>query len=265
MAITNPDFNDRSSILGKGGRPIPSGRVDLTRSGAGYNRPLGDVGTSLPPPKDWRVRITLPPQSSFSYRSSGYYGLAAELRGDGYGSDGVVFPYIPIMTVTHNARYTEQALTHSNFKNYFYEGSDVGAISLSGVFTCQNTNEARYLMGCIQFLRACTKMRFGSDDPAAGQPPTLVRLQGYGDDYLAGSLSCIVTQVAHTMPDDVDYVKYEGGNQIGWMPTSSTLTVALQPIISRKSQSTDMNLDKFVRGEYIIKQNNTQGTRGGII
>jgi hypothetical protein len=264
MAITNPDFNDRSSILGKGGRPIPSGRVDLTRVGAGYNRTLGDVGTLLPPSKDWRVRITLPPQSSFSYRSSAFAGLPAELEGDGYGSDGVVFPYIPTMTVTHNARYTEQALTHSNFKNYFYEGSDVGAISLSGVFTCQNDNEARYLMGCLQFLRACTKMRFG-DDPDAGQPPTLVRLQGYGDDYLAGSLSCIVTQVSHTMPDDVDYIKYERVNTSGWMPTSSTLTVALQPIVSRRSQSREMDLDKFARGDYVVKQTSRDGTRGGII
>jgi hypothetical protein len=271
--MANINFDDRSSILGKGGRPIPSSRVDLVKEGSGFKRALGQPAGNLidlDPGKDWRVRITLPPGSKFAWRDGKRNGLMYDLGGGdfavaGYGNDGVVFPYIPTLTVTHNARYSEVALTHSNFKNYFYEGSDVGAITISGIFTCQNEDEAKYLMASIQFLRACTKMRFGQDDLNAGQPPTLVRLQGYGDDYLAGSLSCVVTQVSHVMPDDVDYVKYQVTDRIGWMPTSSTLSVTLQPVVSRKTQARAMNLDDFVGGKLVIGQTVVDTGRGGII
>lgn len=164
---------------------------------------------------------------------------------------GVIFPYTPAVTVTHNARYNEQALVHSNYKNYFYEGSDVAAISVAGVFTCQEAGEAQYLMACIQFLRACTKMEFGTDNPKAGTPPTLVRLYGYGEHYLP-SINCVVTSVSHTMPEDVDYIKYTNGdNEYGWMPISSTLTVNLQPVVSRKRQTEKMLLDDFTKGGFL--------------
>lgn len=225
----------------------------------------------LDPNKDWRVRISLPPGSKFAFRN-GEKGKAwndfmypLSDIGAGNAPDGVVFPQTPNITVTHNARYQEQALTHSNYKSYFYEGSDVSAIQIAGVFTCQNPAEAQYVMSCVQFLRACTKMYFGKGQSGssapAGTPPTLVRLSGYGDFYLP-HISCVVTSVAHTMPEDVDYIKFITGvdNTYGWMPTVSTLTVTLQPVVSRKRQAEEISLDKFVNAEYIAK-----GGKGGLI
>jgi hypothetical protein len=220
--------------------------------------------------KDWRVRISLPPGSKFAYKNKGtgitysdfMYPLSDSMGQDGPG--GVIFPQTPSITVTHNARYQEQALTHSNYKSYFYEGSDVSAIQIAGVFTCQNPKEAKYVMSCVQFLRACTKMFFGKTDSGAsmpsGTPPTLVRLSGYGDFYLP-HISCVVTSVAHTMPEDVDYIKFIYNNEnYAWMPVMSTLTVTLQPVVSRKRQAEEMSLDKFVNAEYIRK-----GDQGGLI
>jgi hypothetical protein len=221
--------------------------------------------------KDWRVRITLPPESKFAFRAkaggdvgSNWADFMYPLSSIGATPDGVVFPQTPTVTVTHNARYQEQALTHSNYKSYFYEGSDVSAIQIAGVFTCQNSAEAQYVMACVQFLRACTKMFFGKTSGGShpsGTPPTLVRLSGYGDFYLP-DISCVVTSVAHTMPEDVDYIKFlQGfGENYGWMPTVSTLTVTLQPVVSRKRQSEEMSLDKFVNAEYISRNGS-----GGII
>jgi hypothetical protein len=220
--------------------------------------------------KDWRVRISLPPGSKFAFRnketgmawSDFMYPLSDSLGAE--EPDGVVFPQTPSITVTHNARYQEQALTHSNYKSYFYEGSDVSAIQIAGVFTCQNPAEAKYVMSCVQFLRACTKMYFGKTasgaSQPAGTPPTLVRLSGYGDFYLP-DITCVVTSVAHTMPEDVDYIKFlDNGENYGWMPVLSTLTVTLQPVVSRKRQAEEMSLDKFVNAEYISK-----GGNGGLI
>lgn len=230
---------------------------------------LRSQSQKLDPKRDWRVRISLPPGSKFAFRNNekgkNWNDFMYPLSDKGGGPDGVVFPQTPNITVTHNARYQEQALTHSNYKSYFYEGSDVAAIQISGVFTCQNPAEAQYVMACVQFLRACTKMYFGKGmtggSAPAGTPPTLVRLSGYGDFYLP-DITCVVTSVAHTMPEDVDYIKFITGfgENYGWMPTMSTLTVTLQPVVSRKRQAEEMSLDKFVNAEYIA----TDG-KGGLL
>ena len=259
----------RTRILLPGGGAARTPLEDaLIRAEAGtVSRISGSPTMQVDEKKDWRVRISLPPNSKFAFRDATNIdtardiweqgsaqtsaGLMADLRGNGLGSDGVVFPYTPQITISHTARYSELALTHSNYKNFFYEGSEVANIQIQGVFTCQNSEEARYLMACIQFLRACTKMNFGIDDPAAGTPPTLVRLSGYGEHYIPGSLNCVVTAVSHAMPDDVDYIKYDLGNSYGWMPIQSTLTVNLQPVVSRSRQSTSTLLSDFVKGSFL--------------
>lgn len=246
----------RSNTLKAGGYNRPKG-VSLssatnTVTGRSYSSPTSDQ--LVDPVTDWRVRIGLPPLSKFAYKQDVPSGLSNMLRSSLFADPtlgGVVFPYTPQVTITHNARYNEQALVHSNYKNYFYEGSDISAITVTGVFTCQEAGEAEYLMAAIQFLRACTKMEFGSDNPKAGTPPTLVRLYGYGEHYLP-SVNCVVTSVSHTMPDDCDYIKYVNGvDSYGWMPTASTLQVVLQPVVSRKRQTQRMSLDDYTNGGFL--------------
>ena len=236
-----------------------------TRFGSTFEAGAPPNSKKLDANKDWRVRISLPPESKFAFRNSadGPLSFMYPLRSDGgTGPDGVVFPQTPTVVVTHNARYQEQPLTHSNYKSYFYEGSDISAINITGIFTCQNPEEALYVMSSLQFLRACTKMFFGkTESPTSmpsGTPPTLVRLSGYGDFYLP-DISCVITSVSHTMPEDVDYIKYymPDGENFGWMPTVSTITVNLQPVVSRKRQAEEISLDKFVNAEYL--SNNGKG------
>ena len=254
------------SMSGSKGTDIGSAKISM--SGRTYGSPAANSNSE--PATDWRVRIGLPPLSKFAYKQAGSTGITDPLFGVNGSNDllagGVVFPYTPSVTITHNARYNEQALVHSNYKNYFYEGSDISSISIAGIFTCQESSEAEYLMAAIQFLRACTKMEFGTDNPKAGTPPTLVRLYGYGEHYLP-SINCVVTSVSHTMPDDVDYIKYNSGDgAYGWMPISSTLTVTLQPVVSRKRQTQQMLLDDYTKGSFLSGQSGTKTTtpEGGI-
>jgi hypothetical protein len=289
----NPSLSNtyRATGVNPGGAAAET-RVDNTASTAARNRGLdlslqrlpgntfslssinaGQKQHTIPTHQDWRVRITLPGKSSFAFRkmSSSTGSWMDYLRGSNAampnytGPDGVVFPYTPSITVTHNARYSEQALTHSNYKNYFYDGSDVAAITVAGLFTCQNGQEALYLMAAIQFLRACTKMYFGTStseaSQPAGTPPPIVRLSGYGAFYLP-DISCVVTSVQHIMPDDCDYIKYMFEGTEGWMPTASTLTATLQPVVSRQRQASDISLDAYVKGDYTAGRT---GGNGGII
>lgn len=205
--------------------------------------------------KDWRVRVSLPSSSPILRNNP----LLSILSQPGRPS-GLVFPYTPTISVTHNARYQEQALTHSNYKNYFYEGSDVSAINIVGDFTVQNHDDAVYLLASIFFLRTCTKMFFGND-ANAGNPPPIVYLDGYGDFYFP-HVTCVVTSFQHTMPADVDYVeiKYSDdtkgqisskNQQIARLPTTSQLNVTLQPIYSRKNIAENMTLTQFSQGHLL--------------
>jgi hypothetical protein len=220
----------------------------------------GNASAGATPVKDWRVKISLPAKSGLKYDQSNPF---LNILGD--RTQGVVFPYTPNITVTHNARYSEQALTHSNYKNYFYEGSDVAAINIVGDFTVQNKDEALYVLAAIYFFRSCTKMFWGSDADA-GNPPPIVYLDGYGDYYFP-HVTCVVTSFQHTMPADVDYVEVaysQGSNTVSnppvmsttsgqkaRVPTSSQFNVTLQPIYSRQNVYKNMSLSQFSQGQLL--------------
>ena len=227
------------------------------------------AGTSAA--KDWRVRVSLPTGSSL---------LDTAVTGPGSilgRTNGVVFPYTPTITVVHNARYQEQALTHSNYKNYFYEGSDVAAITIAGDFTVQNIDEGQYLLGVIYFFRTCTKMFFGEKENSknAGNPPPIVYLDGYGTFYLP-HVSCVVTSFSHTMPDNVDYLEIPsttGTSQSTGknptpstgttrLPTSSQIQVTLQPVYSRKNIYEKFTLSSFASGALLGSSSGSSNTSG---
>ena len=192
---------------------------------------------------DWRVKISLASRADYFYKSTDK-GLLEPLD----KTDGVIFPYTPTISVVHNARYGSQNLTHSNYTNYFYEGSEVQAITVSGDFTVQNIDEGRYVMACIYFFRAATKMFFGQGN-YAGSPPPMVFLNGFGKPYF-WDVPCVITNFTHTMPAEVDYINIPLAVSESRMPTNSTISVTLQPIYSRKSV-TDFDLDKFSRGDLL--------------
>lgn len=219
----------------------------------------GSDGTPLPIEVDWRVRVSLSNQlASMFYNNSIMSPLQL--------TKGVIFPYTPQVTITHNARYSATPLTHSNYNSYFYEGSDIASIQIKGDFTVQNIVEGQYLMAAIQFFRTCTKMFFGADN-YAGSPPPMVFLDGYGPSYLP-HVPCVVTNFSHDMPQDVDYVQIPIGlpingvaagtpisqNNVGgptWLPTTSSLSVTLQPIYSRTNIARNFTLEKYSSGQLI--------------
>jgi hypothetical protein len=237
----------------------------LFKGGASTEAALGTLGKNISfsgttaIANDWRVRISLPDANSLFYKEAGSIQTILQR------TNGVIFPYTPTITVAHNARYQEQALTHSNYKNYFYEGSDVAPITISGDFTVQNLDEGQYLLAAIYFFRSCTKM-FVGNDALAGNPPPIVYLDGYGDFYFP-HVSCVVTSFSHTMPAEVDYVEipYSPGlklfenngvaaalsKQSVRLPTTSTLSVTVQPVYSRKNTHDNFTLTDFSKGKLL--------------
>ena len=225
---------------------------------------VNTLSQGQPQPLDWRVRISLAGKGWDSLIGDPEASLMSPLI-KATSETGVIFPYTPAITVAHNARYQEQALTHSNYKNYFYEGSDVGAITISGDFTVQNLDEGQYLLAAIYFFRTCTKMFFGEGQKGdqAGNPPPIVFLDGYGDFYFP-HVSCVITNFTHTMSDSVDYIEIPVGssstasagskpaaNRLVRLPTASQLSVTVQPVYSRANVYKNFTLGKFAQGQLL--------------
>jgi hypothetical protein len=278
-----------SSLLGSVGLSSASTRQNVADMFQYSNKTVGPSPVIIYPQaaNDWRVRVSLAPNSNYFYNDPNNILLSPLVKETGGGTSavqgqvsnlfggsgakrvGVVFPYTPQVAITHTANYTPIDLTHNNYKQYVYNNSEVAAITLSGEFTVQNVNDGQYLLAAIYFFRACTKMFFGAD-PLAGNPPPIVYLNGYGQYYLP-NVPCVVTSFGHTMPADVDYmdIPEPAATNTGYnpqfqnyrlnstrMPTTSTITLSLQPVYSRYAQSQGFSLQDFAAGALI----NSTGT-----
>ena len=154
---------------------------------------------------DWRVRLRLAPSATYLYKDSNNALLAPLAT-----SNGVVFPYMPSISTSYNADYSDTALTHSNYKGYFYNSSYVGDVSITGIFTAQDTREANYMLAVIHFFRSVTKMFYGQD-AQRGSPPPLVYLIGLGN-YQFNNHPCVVKSFNYSLPNDVDYIRTKPNN-----------------------------------------------------
>ena len=283
--------NNLAAGQNAGGALSPTDSSGLRLAGAGLtpgaNGLLADVagsifnnvtfkgadGQAIRPEYDWRLRISMARYTASLFYDNPSNPIMTPLSSVS-GTSGVIFPYTPTVTITHNAKYSTLPLTHSNYSSYFYDSSEVASIQINGEFTVQNVIEGQYLMAVIQFFRTVTKMFFGAD-VNAGSPPPLVFLDGYGPTYLP-HVPCVVQSFSHTMPADVDYVQIPVGaplNASGSMlptndtlggpvrlPTSSTINLQLQPVYSRANIYDNFTLDKFSRGALV--RNGTSNTGG---
>ncbi len=155
---------------------------------------------------DWRFKIRLAPGARYLYRGDDGQGIQSGILAPLAVTDGVIFPYTPSITTSYRARYAEQDLPHSNYRGYFYSGSNVEQVQVTGTFTAQDTAEANYLLAVIHFFRSVTKMFYGQDDANRGAPPPLVFLQGFGA-YQFSRHPCVVTNFNYVLPADVDYIR----------------------------------------------------------
>jgi hypothetical protein len=161
-----------------------------------------------PSAADWRVRLQLAPGATYLYKAQDAVILKPLAE-----TDGVIFPYTPTISTSYNAKYDPYDLVHSNYRGYFYKSSQVETISIKGTFTAQDSREAAYLLAVIHFFRSVTKMFYGQDQEA-GTPPPMVFLSGLGK-YQFNNHSCVVSQFSYNLPNDVDYIRADGFNNIG--------------------------------------------------
>lgn len=198
---------------------------------------------------DWRVNITVPPVIK-ELNSS----LLTPLYNSG---DRMIFPFTPSVIFSHSASYSSMQPIHTNYPFYNYQNSSVDAITVSGDFFIETNEDAEYWVAAVTFLRTLTKMFYGDNGTNTGNPPPIVKFNGYGE-YVFKNVPCVVTSFNVDLPQDVDYMKTNISSEVGtnesgpgtWVPTQSLMAVTLQPIYSR-THVEQFSLSDFVSGELI--------------
>ena len=205
--------------------------------------------------KDWRVKLSVP--KSLDQNVS---GLLSPLffKYEGH----MVFPYTPSIIVSHSAAYNTVSPIHNNYPFFAYQNSQVDALTIVGQFYCQDSVDAQYWTACLHYLRAMTKMDYGTK--GSGAPPPIAKLNGYGD-YVFNNVPVIIQNFTVDMPNEVDYIACKfspgainpmdfggGPTKFGWAPSESQFSITVQPIYSRDKQ-TNFNYRNFVNGSDLGK------------
>lgn len=193
------------------------------------------------PEKDWRVKISCPLITDAS-------SVMAPLSNTG----GMIFPYLPQITMSHSANYQQMDISHINYPFFAYRNSQVDEIQITGKFTVQDRVEADYWLAAVHFLRTVTKMFFGTGQHL-GNPPPICTLNGYGD-FVYKDVSCIIKNFTVTMPNDVDYIQAGqggSGSSVTYVPVSSEISVTVQPVYSREKIKS-FDLMAFANGQLVL-------------
>jgi hypothetical protein len=287
--LTNPNQNTVGNTVGKVARNVFN-RTLGRLFGAGLNKGAekGIFGgnpnkarfTTRSKSTDWRVKLTIPTNSSlleqtfFPGSNKDAVGSEYQIMNEIADHGGIVFPLTPSVIMQHTANYSQLATTHANYPYYAYQNSEPANMTIVGEFPVQNQRDAAYWVASVHFLRAVTKMFFGGEEATRGNPPPILKLNGYGD-HVFKNVPVIVTNFTCELRSDVDYISTSQGTQIGtnasdlgtgpagesivtlnstseipatWAPSLSTITVQIQPVYSRDTVK-NFSMKKFVSGE----------------
>lgn len=224
--------------------------------------------------KDWRVRLSIP--FNFFMGSAVYQPLV--------DAGGLIFPYTPTINISGSANYSDQDVTHQNYPFTFYKNSKPGEITITGDFNVEDTDQAKYWLATVHFLRAATKMFTGGSVNEAGSPPPILSLNAYGD-FVFKKVPVVIKSFNLELPKDCDYISTKpkrglstnlkslgislamsqfspddfigglatmliAGEGESYVPVKSTISVSLQPVYSREAVK-QFSLQAFVNGQYI--------------
>lgn len=134
-------------------------------------------------------------------KRSSFYGLLRNALGT---SSGLIFPYTPTVSFSHQTNYSSVEIMHSNITYNYYKNSPPPSISLTAKFTADNRDNALHMLSAIWFLIACSKCDFGEKSNHPGLPPPVLYLNGY--DHLMDNIPVVITSVKYSYPETKHYV-----------------------------------------------------------
>ena len=194
-----------------------------------------------------------------------------------HATKGIIFPYTPQVMFGGSANYGNFHFTHSNYPYYQYQNSMPSEIQVTGVFTAQTNEEARYMLAVLKFLRGSTMIEFGTKAAQKGQagtPPPVLRFN-YMGAHMFNNTPVVVTAFNYMLEDTLDYVEVrlpgdrDSGSIINllagedesiisaknktYMPTRIAITTVLQIQPNPRDVRDNFDLEEFKRGDLVNK------------
>ena len=212
--------------------------INLAKGGELFQTDAPGITMSATNPNDWRVRIKAPFDL---FGSNPLFDVLKE-------TDGVVFPYLPEVTFSTSANYTQIDPVHNNYPYQAYKNSQVDAISIAGKFTAESEKDALYWIAATTFFKTSTKMFFGQG-ANQGNPPIICKLNGYGANVF-NDVPVVVKSFSVDFPTDVDYIQCNSASQGAkptWVPRQSTISIEVQPIYNR-TKMRQFSLEAYANG-----------------
>ena len=225
----------------KRGVNIPNGAEVFAKQGQAISLQPGSKD-------DWRVRISC---NWYLFNSLMFDRLS--------DTGGVVWPYLPNITVSTKADYNSVNPVHSNYTQYNYKNSVVEDIQISGEFSCETETDAAYWIAATTFFKTATKMFFGQGY-RAGNPPIICYLTGYGASVF-DRIPVIVKSFSVDLKDDVNYILCDTYETRTWVPVLSNISVTVAPVYSRETLR-KFDIQDYARGR--MAEANGEGSVGYI-
>lgn len=235
--------------------PAPTA-IDLSGNGLDLTQPDGQAvdGPDIEVTgKTTDQRIRLRPKERGGNGQFPFFGDESSVLYQLNETNGVFFPYTPVITYQHKAAYTEMTPTHANTSYHTYNNTPAVQIQIEGQFSAQNLAEAKYTLAAMHFFRSATKMHFGMTDENAGLPPPLLILSGYGE-FMFNELSVILTDFSMALPNNVDYLEVDIGGHSAWVPSLTTFSISCVVQQTPKQQREEFNLGSFASGSLLSKK-----------
>lgn len=211
--------------------------VNLPSNGELFQQRGAVVSLSPTPGNDWRVRLNC----NWELFNSDLFNSTLKETG------GMVWPYLPSISVSSKANYTQIDPVHNNYPFNAYKNSQIDDIQITGEFSVENEADAYYWIAATTFLRTVTKMFYGTG-PYVGNPPIVCQLTGYGSNVF-NTVPVIVKSTSFDFKEDVQYIKCQMGtmSKPTWVPVMSSISVTVTPIYNR-SRLRQFSLEDFAKG-----------------
>lgn len=211
------------------GKNLPSGAELFSAQGSFVELKPGSQN-------DWRVKVNC---------NFGLFGNAFSRLSE---TGGFVFPYLPNITVSTKANYSQIDPVHNIHPFYVYKNSQVDDIQISGEFSVETELDAEYWIQATTFFKTATRMFYGTGENV-GNPPVICQLSGYGARVFTG-IPIIIKSFSVDLKEDVSYMKYNKGPAPTWVPTTSNITIVVAPIYNR-TRLRQFSLKDYANGNVV--------------
>jgi hypothetical protein len=230
-----------TAAAGKANDAVSAARAKALPQGGQLMQQTASTRVLATNDRDWRVRISSPLLEA----SSTIFDPLKK-------TSGVAWPFVPRVTIAYKANYSTIDPVHSNFPFQAYKNSAVEDVQISGEFSVQTEDDARYWIAATHFLKTSTKMFYGTGSGGLqGNPPVICRLNGYGS-FIFNNVPVVVKSYSVEMPEDVNYINVSINNSNQWVPAVSTISVTVAPVYSREKLRS-FSLQDFAQGGALSK------------